>query len=463
MAVCRGAGGHRPRPHAGRPPALGDALRRRVARLARVLPRSRPDAARRARRRALARRRARGGRRPRPGSVRGRRVPRLDLPVAARRPRQPGADRGLGGGATVRARPLPRRVPVGRVGAQRTVRPPSPGGEGAGGGDPDRGRARPPDRLPGRAGRQARGRRALRAHPFRFPHRSHRPPRHADPGARRRAGQGRRERDRSAALMRRRGLGPRRRRWQELRTQRRRGIFLLPSLLTTGNLFCGFLALILSVQLRYDQAALAIFVAIVMDMLDGRIARLMGATSQFGVEFDSLADVVSFCVAPAFLLYSFALKDLSRPAWFGAFLFVICGALRLARFNVQTGSVDRRFFIGLSTPAAAGAVASSVLLLGSREVTRGLEVAVAVGSYIVALLMVSTFRYWSFKEIDFARRRPVRTLLVVVLAIMIVATHHELFLFVLFTGYAMSGPLRRLIIGRAAVPGPAEARPGDIH
>src|SRR5262245_21775180 len=133
---------------------------------------------------------------------------------------------------------------------------------------------------------------------------------------------------------------------------RRRGIFLLPSLLTTGNLFCGFFALVLMLDQRYAEAALAIFVAMVMDLLDGRVARLMRATSQFGVEYDSLADVVSFCVAPGFLLYSFALRDLGRPAWFGAFLFVICGALRLARFNVQTGTVDRGFFVGLSPPAA---------------------------------------------------------------------------------------------------------------
>src|SRR5207253_7954733 len=138
-------------------------------------------------------------------------------------------------------------------------------------------------------------------------------------------------------------------------------------------------------------------------------------------------------------------------------------ALRLARFNIHTGSTDRRFFVGLSTPAAAGVAASTVLLLHREELSRWELVAIAIGTYLVALLMVSTFRYWSFKEVDFARRRPVQTLLVVVLAIMIVATHHELFLFVLFTGYAMSGPLRRLIIGRAAVPGPAEARPGDIH
>jgi len=246
----------------------------------------------------------------------------------------------------------------------------------------------------------------------------------------------------------RRHKGPRRRRWHELRDKRRRGIVLLPSLLTTGNFFCGFFALLLTVEGRYGDAALAIFVAMIMDLLDGRVARLMKATSQFGVEFDSLADVVSFCVAPAFLLYSYALKDLSRPAWFGVFLFVICGALRLARFNVQTGTVDRRFFIGLSTPAAAGVVAATVLLLGDEPLAHWIQIALAAAVGVLALLMVSTFRYWSFKEVDFVRRRPLQTLLVVVLAVMIVATKHDLFLFMLFTGYALSGPVRRLIVGR---------------
>jgi CDP-diacylglycerol--serine O-phosphatidyltransferase len=240
----------------------------------------------------------------------------------------------------------------------------------------------------------------------------------------------------------------RRKRWNELREQRGRGIFLLPSLLTTGNLFCGFFALLLTVESRYAEASLAIFVAMIMDMLDGRVARLMKATSQFGVEFDSLADVVSFCVAPAFLIYSFALAGLGRPAWFGAFLFVICGALRLARFNVHTGGGDRRFFVGLSTPAAAGVVVSTVLLLHREEPARWVLVAIAIGTYLVALLMVSTFRYWSFKEVDFARRRPVQTLLVVVLSLMIVATNHELFPFLLFVVYALSGPARRLVVGR---------------
>src|SRR5574337_1274054 len=136
--------------------------------------------------------------------------------------------------------------------------------------------------------------------------------------------------------MRRRHLGGengrslRRRRWQELREHPRRGIFLLPSLLTTGNLFAGFLALILTAEGRLVEAAVAIFVAMVMDMLDGKVARLTKTTTQFGVEFDSLADVVSFCVAPAFMLYTLALAQAGRGAWHGAFLFVICGALRLA-------------------------------------------------------------------------------------------------------------------------------------
>ena len=263
--------------------------------------------------------------------------------------------------------------------------------------------------------------------------------------------------------MMRRGRRPRRRPWQELRDRRRQGIFLFPSLLTTGNLFCGFFALLLSVEHRYTEAAVAIFVAMIMDLLDGRVARLMKATSQFGVEYDSLADVISFCVAPAFLLFSFALHSLGRAAWFGAFLFVVCGALRLARFNVQTGSVDRRFFVGLSTPAAAGVAASIVILLQGDEPSRAVRVAIAVVTYVLALLMVSTFRYWSFKEVDFARRRPVETLLVVVLAVMIVATMHEVFLFLVFGGYAFSGPARRLLLGRPPAPVPESASSKDVH
>lgn len=255
---------------------------------------------------------------------------------------------------------------------------------------------------------------------------------------------------------------PRRRPWQELRERRGKGIFLLPSLLTTGNLFAGFFAMLLTVDGRYTEASVAIFAAMVLDMLDGRVARLMKATSQFGVEYDSLADAVSFGVAPAFLLYSFALRGLGRPAWFAAFLFVICGALRLARFNVITGTSDKRFFVGLPIPAGAAVAGSLVILLQGEELTRWMRVGVAALTYVVALLMVSTFRYWSFKEVDWARRRPVQTLLIVVLAVMIVATKPEVFLFLVFAGYAVSGPVRRLIVGRTPAAMPVEL-PGKDH
>src|SRR5216117_3819644 len=264
-------------------------------------------------------------------------------------------------------------------------------------------------------------------------------------------------------MIRRHGKGLRRRRWHELREKRRRGIVLLPSLLTTGNLFCGFLALLLTVHGRYQDAAISIFVAMVLDLLDGRVARLMKATSQFGVEYDSLADVVSFGVAPAFLLYSFALRDLGRPAWFAAFLFVICGALRLARFNVITGATDKRYFIGLPIPAGAAVACSLVILLQGEELARWMRVGVAVVTYLVSLLMVSTFRYWSFKEFDWAKRPPLHTLLIVVLAGMIVATKHEVFLFVVFGGYAVSGPVRRLIVGHTPAPAAIEATGSRDH
>jgi CDP-diacylglycerol---serine O-phosphatidyltransferase len=235
---------------------------------------------------------------------------------------------------------------------------------------------------------------------------------------------------------------PRRRRWQELREHPRRGIFLLPSLLTTGNLFCGFLAIVRASQGRFVEAAVAVFVGMVLDILDGKVARLTRTTTQFGVEFDSLADVVSFCVAPAFILYSLALAHAGRIAWLGAFLFVICGALRLARFNIHQGVTDRRYFVGLPTPAAAGIVAAAALLLEGVEIGRWEAAAISVGTVVVALLMVSTFRYYSFKEVDFARRRPVQVLVLVVLAVLIVLTHPQWFLFVLFSLYLLSGPTR---------------------
>ncbi len=246
--------------------------------------------------------------------------------------------------------------------------------------------------------------------------------------------------------MRRRPVGLRRRRWSELRERRRQTIFLLPGLLTTGNLLCGFYAIVLTLDQRHEWAALALFVAMVMDVLDGKVARLTRTTTQFGVEFDSLADVVSFGVAPGLLLYSWALAPLGRVGAGAAFLYVICGALRLARFNVLTGVTDRRYFIGLPIPGAAGTVASMVLFFGAVEFGRAELFALACATYLLAFLMVSNIRYYSFKEPALARRHAFGVLLVVVLAVLIVAAHPQLFLFLAFTAYALSGPVRRLIL-----------------
>lgn len=254
-----------------------------------------------------------------------------------------------------------------------------------------------------------------------------------------------------------------RRPWTTLREKRRRGIFLLPSLLTTGNLFCGFLAIILTTEGEYRWAALTLLVAMVMDILDGKVARLTKTTTHFGLEFDSLADVVSFGVAPALLLYSWALAPLGRIGWLAAFLFVICGAMRLARFNVSSGSVDRRYFIGLPTPAAAGVVASIVLLFEKVELERAELLALSLTVYLLAFLMISTIRYYSFKELDFGRRRPLGVLLLMVLAVLIVASHPQLFLFLLFGIYALSGPAHRFVFRkREAGAAPEEVVGGGV-
>ncbi len=242
--------------------------------------------------------------------------------------------------------------------------------------------------------------------------------------------------------------GLRRRRWSELRERQRQTIFLLPGLLTTGNLLCGFYAIVLTLDGRHEWAALALLVAMVMDVLDGKVARLTRTTTQFGVEFDSLADVVSFGVAPALLLYSWALAPLGRVGAGAAFLYVICGALRLARFNVLTGITDRRYFIGLPIPGAAGAVAAMVLFFGPMEFGKPELFALACTTYLLAFLMVSTIRYYSFKDLDFAKRHAFGSLLLVVLGVVIVAAHPQLFLFLAAGVYTLSGPVRRLLLRR---------------
>ncbi len=246
--------------------------------------------------------------------------------------------------------------------------------------------------------------------------------------------------------MRRRPGGLRRRRWSELRERRRQTIFLLPGLLTTANLLAGFYAIVLTLDGRHQWAALALFVGMVMDMLDGKVARLTRTTTQFGIEFDSLADVVSFGVAPALLLYSWALLPLGRVGIGAAFLYVICGALRLARFNVLTGITDRRYFIGLPIPGAAGTVAATVLFFESGDFGRAELFVLASAAYLLAFLMISNIRYYSFKDLNFAKRHPFPVLLVAALGIVIVFAYPQKALFLAFCAYALSGPARWAVL-----------------
>jgi CDP-diacylglycerol--serine O-phosphatidyltransferase len=224
-------------------------------------------------------------------------------------------------------------------------------------------------------------------------------------------------------------------------TRPRRGVYLLPNLFTTGNLLSGFYAVVSVFNSDYVSAAIAILVATVFDSLDGRVARMTKTTSKFGVEYDSLADLVSFGVAPGILIYSWALTNYGRIGWVAAFLFVACGALRLARFNVQVGSVDSRYFVGLPIPAAAGVLASTVLF-DDHILRLGAEMKpmlIVVMTYVLAFLMVSNIRYSSFKGLELRNRSPFQALVAAVLVLMVVTAAPQVMLFALFGLYAASG------------------------
>jgi len=225
----------------------------------------------------------------------------------------------------------------------------------------------------------------------------------------------------------------------------RRGTSILPSLFTTGNLFLGFWAVIRALHGQYDQAAPLIFWAILLDVLDGRIARLTGTTSEFGAELDSLADVVSFGVAPAVLVYSWGFSTVPRVGWLVAFLYLVCGALRLARFNVQKTSVDGRYFVGLPIPAAAAAVAALVNVAPAPVDERIHAILWLALLIVLSFLMVSTFRYASFKKIDLRSRRSYVNVVGIALLFIVFSVHPEWALLALATIYWLSGPLAYLL------------------
>lgn len=220
----------------------------------------------------------------------------------------------------------------------------------------------------------------------------------------------------------------------------KRGIYILPNLITAGSLFAGFYSLVSTLNSNFSAAAAWIFVAAVCDGLDGKVARMTGSTSKFGVEFDSLADLVAFGVTPGLMMYAWALKPFGRLGWLAAFLFVVCGALRLARFNVQVNTVESKRFVGLPIPAAACMVASTVLLFNHLGWPSSYKKLAIIGLiYLLAFLMVSSLRYYSFKDPALIKRQPFGFLLLAVVLLIVVASEPVVMTFSVMLIYVFSG------------------------
>jgi len=221
---------------------------------------------------------------------------------------------------------------------------------------------------------------------------------------------------------------------------RGRGIYLLPNLFTTAALFSGFYAVLAGMNEQFEKAAIAIFIAMILDGLDGRVARLTHTQTPFGAEYDSLSDMVAFGLAPALVMYEWALSGLGKLGWLAAFVYTAGAALRLARFNSQLEVADSNYFQGLPSPSAAAIIAASVWLAVDNEMS-GQNVAVIAGllTGICGLLMVSNVKYPSFKHIDFKGKVPFFSLVVLMLVFAIVLVQPPLVLFILFATYALSG------------------------
>ncbi|SFE20189.1 CDP-diacylglycerol--serine O-phosphatidyltransferase [Nitrosomonas sp. Nm166] len=222
---------------------------------------------------------------------------------------------------------------------------------------------------------------------------------------------------------------------------RRRGIYLLPNLFTTAALFAGFYAVVQAMNGNFEYSAIAIFIAMVLDGLDGRVARLTGTQSEFGAEYDSMSDMVSFGIAPALIVYEWALKEMNQWGWIIAFIYCACAALRLARFNTNIKVIDKRFFQGLPSPAAAALIAGLVWVTLNFQI-QGTDIKwlVCIITLFAALTMVSNIPYYSGKEINLRRRVPFFTIILLVLFFFVlIPSHPPVVLFCLFAAYALSG------------------------
>ena len=245
-----------------------------------------------------------------------------------------------------------------------------------------------------------------------------------------------------------------------------RGAYLLPTLFTVGNLFCGYFSIVLAFRSSFEWAALVIGVAALLDGLDGRVARMTGTTSEFGRQLDSLADAISFGVAPAILIHAWALEPYSRGGWLASFLFVACGVVRLARFNIQTGTpADKRFFVGLPIPAAAMTLAAAVTLAPAGLPAPWMGGVVLALMVALSLLMVSRLRFRSFKDLDLRGRVPSIVVVGVALVFVGVALDPPIVLLGMSLSYVISGLLPRRLVpprteGRSPELAPAETEKG---
>lgn len=227
----------------------------------------------------------------------------------------------------------------------------------------------------------------------------------------------------------------------------RKGIYILPNLVTTASLSAGFFSIVATMHEDFILAAWAILVATACDVADGRIARLTRSVSRFGIEYDSLADLVSFGVAPGILIYTWALQPFGRWGWSAAFLYVICGALRLARYNVQYGADEGKFFQGLPIPVSAGFIATLILLLVDLEQIGPIRhIIILLAIFVLAFLMVSNVKYPSFKTMDLIRRKPFPFLVGTVLVFIVIVAEPKFMLFFLCSLFILSGPLRLVTI-----------------
>ena len=258
---------------------------------------------------------------------------------------------------------------------------------------------------------------------------------------------------------------------KKMRPPLRKGVYLLPNLFTTGGLFCGFYASVTTLQGDFRVAATAILIALIFDTLDGRIARMTKTSSHFGAEYDSLSDLVAFGVAPGLLAYRWALEPWGAWGWLAAALYVVCGALRLARFNVQIGVVDKESFVGLPIPAAATVIATTIWMyyyLGGAGATSK-HVTLLLLVYVLAGLMISTIRYASFKDLNLRDRQPFGLLVVGIILLQLTIAEPQIMLFAITGVYVLSGPvgmvfrLRKNHRSEETAPDVARIQPQQIH